>query len=175
MIHAIRRGEVLWVCYGSMSTILHDIFEATRQPHTLHAMMVHLPIAIGMLGPFLLLWLIMSRAKSEAVRWLIVCIYAIGVVTSVLAMQSGHAAAQQAGVSGRVAMAVHEHEEMGEKVWAFMAGCAVLTALSTIAWKPVRWSAIVLAVFLSVFTLGWIAITGHLGGVLVYEHGVGLP
>lgn len=158
-----------------MNHIFLDMLEATRQPSTLHAMMVHLPIALGMLGPFLLLWLMMTRGKSESVRWLIVTLYAVGVVTAVLAMQSGMAAAHQAGVTGRVAVAVHEHEEMGEKVWALMAGCGILTALSCIAWRPVRWGSLILGLLLSAFTLVWIALTGHLGGMLVYEHGVGVP
>ncbi|NJL31255.1 MAG: hypothetical protein HC898_06275, partial [Phycisphaerales bacterium] len=154
-----------------MSELITEILEATRYPQTLHAMMVHLPIAIGILGPLLTLWLIMSKGKSESVRWLVVTVYALGVVSAVLAMQSGHAAAEQAGVTGQVAMAVHEHEEMGEKAWAFFAACATLIALSSIPWRPMRWGGMILGLLLSLFTFAWIAVAGHLGGMLVYEHG----
>lgn len=159
------------------------IFELLDNPQMVHAAVVHLPIALAVLGVPLVLVASLVSTKGDGTRWIGVLVYlALAAIAygAVLTGQQAEAHAQ-AGVSEAASERVHEHEEMAEKAWGFGVATALLLALSTIAnphgagrGKPLRKIFMVLAVAASLATAGWVGVTAHYGGTLVYEFGVGV-
>jgi uncharacterized membrane protein len=161
--------------------LFRSILESLSVPQTRHAAMVHLPIALSMLGPVMLLVLLIKGKSAGSFRTLAVMFFVLAMVTSFMAERSGHAAADDSTVDRDVTLSeaasdtLVEHRDMAERVAWLFAGTAVLTLLSAMPMKSVRIVTTLLALGLSIFTLGWVAGTAHLGGELVYEHGVGIP
>lgn len=161
--------------------LLNAILESMSIPQTRHAAMVHLPIAMSMIGPVVLLSLLVKGKSAGAFRWLAVVFFVVATVSSVMAERSGHAAADAStldvdlALSDAAADTLDEHREMAERVVWLFAATAVLTLVSMVPMKLLRVATTLLALGLSIFTLGWVAATAHYGGELVYEHGVGVP
>ena len=83
-------------------------------------------------------------------------------------------------VDGDVAPAIgtmaYEHGEMAERVWTWGLVGAVIAAVGLQQKKkPLAVGAVWLGLVFGVFAAGWAAVAAHKGGVLVYEHGVGIP
>ncbi len=163
-----------------MPNLITQILQDTSRPNEWHAMVVHFPVVISVLGVGLALLLLVTLGRSHWVRWLTVALYAVGVVAALTAMDAGHDAAEHihamhVKLSPQAAAMLRQHAEMGKKVWIFMALTTVLAALTAIPKKPVRITLVVLALVASLSTAGWVAVTGHYGGTLVYQYGVGAP
>src|SRR5688500_852141 len=62
---------------------------------------------------------------------------------------------------------------MAHKLWIFAAATAVLLAMSAIPRRWARQAFATLAVVASVTTGTWVILTGHSGGVAVYQYGLG--
>jgi uncharacterized membrane protein len=161
--------------------LFHSILEAMSNPQMRHAAMVHLPIAMSMIGPVVLFALLVKGKSAGAFRWLAVVFFVVATVSSVMAERSGHAAADAStlevdiALSDAAADALIEHREMAERVAWLFAGTTLLTFVSMIPWRLLRVSTTLLALGLSLYTFVWVAGTAHHGGELVYEHGVGVP
>lgn len=158
-----------------------DIF---NEPSRLHAMIVHFPVVLAMLGVPLIVALMVTRGRSSMLRWLIVTLYVVGSFTGFMAMQSGEGAVDQlsrvtdagGALTDEAMLELEKHEEMGGKLWWMMLLPAAVTALTAIKRTPGELAAaLVLALAVSVWTAGWAGLTGHHGGALVYDHGVGVP
>jgi uncharacterized membrane protein len=168
-------------CYANGMELFHSILESLSIPQTRHAAMVHLPIAMSMIGPVVLLALLVKGKNAGSFRWLAVLFFVVATVASLMAERSGHAAADDSTVDRDVTLSepasdtLSEHREMAERVVWLFAGTTALTMLSALPMKSARVGSTLLALGLSIFTLGWVAGTAHLGGELVYEHGVGVP
>ena len=161
--------------------LYHAIMEAMSSPQTRHAAMVHLPIAMSMIGPVVLLSLLVKGKSAGAFRWLAVVFFVVATVSAVMAERSGHAAADASTLdvgielSEAAADTLSEHREMAERVVWLFAATAVLTLVSMVPMKFMRVATTLLALGLSIYTFAWVAATAHYGGELVYEHGVGVP
>lgn len=164
--------------------LFNSIRESMNDPQRWHAVTVHLPIVMGLLGlPLLVaLWvLIVARARqaAPALRWVTVAFYVLATISSIIAERSGHDAVDSSLadviITDDAALALDAHREMAERVWLFFAGTALLTAATALGKRPVQIGIATLAVGASVATMGWISVTAHYGGELVYVHGVGVP
>jgi uncharacterized membrane protein len=153
---------------------------AMNDPHQAHAMLVHLPIALSMVLPLLLIVLAFMgpRRGSGYLRLAIVFLYVMGAAAAWSAEEQGEASAHHLETMSMTPAALDEleiHEELGEKVPLIFAGAAVVTALSAIPVKMVRLIVMIVAVLGSLGATAWVSVTAHHGGQLVYVHGVGVP
>jgi len=157
---------------------MNELLQTWNDPHARHAALVHLPIAIGLLGVPLLVALAGTRFKSNALRLAAVAAFAVAALGAWMAAEAGEAAAEVAeagGLSQLEHAALEKHEELGElgATWPVVVGVLVLVTFVNV--KAVRLSAGALAVVASVVFATWVGLTAHAGGRLVYTHGVGVP
>jgi hypothetical protein len=152
------------------------IFEAMADPQTRHAALGHLPIALSVVVLLLALASAIWCGRNATLRWTTVVACALLVLTALITVQSGEDAdAQLTGLlPADVTQLIHDHEERAEKVWIFGVVTGVLVALAVIRGRTalvMSW----LAVLGGAATVGWLALTAHDGGTLVYAYGVGTP
>ncbi len=147
-------------------------------PHARHALLVHLPIVFGVLGIVPCLVFAVSGFKSKIARVVCIAWFAAASAGAGLAAGAGEEAAEgveSAALTPVEKAAIHEHEELGEGGWMWPLIPAVLVAVTLVPKKQVRVGAGVLAAAASVGVAVWIAQAAHLGGRLVYVHGLGVP
>src|SRR5688572_25444432 len=110
-----------------------------NNPPLWHAINVHLPLALGLLGVPLACAVAIIRARRPALRWGAVMFYVALVLAAWLATMTGEKALEAlpnvlpAGASEQV----NHHEWMARQLWIFAAATALLLALSAI---PRRWA-----------------------------------
>jgi len=159
--------------------LVQSMFEALRHPQQKHAMVVHFPIAISVLGLLGLVALAVKAGRPGALRWGCVGVYLLGAVLAYVAEESGEAAMDRLDtvVMSEAALEhLEAHEEMGGWVWIILLTTAALIALTAVhTKKTLRLSVLTLAVLSGVIAAGYIAVTAHHGGTMVYQHGVGIP
>lgn len=139
----------------------------------LHPSIVHLPLALTFLLPFLVLvfaWAIKSGKMSKEMWLVIVGMQILVTATGYLSLETGETDEQKVSaiVSKKI---VHEHEEAAE---IFVGTTVISLASGIVAWflqpafqDKARFAVIFLSL-LPVF-FGWQA--GKLGGEIVYRHG----
>lgn len=159
---------------GQIFTVMQEEF---RDPARVHAMMVHFPIAVSILGLVLLFFLTVAGGRSPGMRWACVIVYLIGAGIAIAAKMSGDNAAEQLTPNRNAAadVVLNDHYEAGEKVWIPLAITTLFVALTAINITGVRVLTLVAAILAALFSLAWVSYTGYLGGQLVYAHGVGVP
>jgi uncharacterized membrane protein len=140
----------------------------------LHPVLVHLPIALAVLMPLVMIGVIAAWWRAALPRrtwWVAVALQALLALSAVAALRSGEAD------EGRVERVVPEaaiemHEQAAE---IFLVGAALVLAI-TIAAGAVRGPRIARALA-ALATVGSLAVlwlgyrTGEAGGRLVYQHG----
>lgn len=144
-------------------------------PDPLHPVIVHFPIAFGMLLPFVLIW---SHVKAhlsyeQRLAWRPPLILAVLVaICSTVAVETGED--QEEIVEAVVAESALElHEEAGELFQRGSILVALVLGLGVAPRVPERVSFALrsLALVLSLAVLVPLVQAGHYGGLLVYEHG----
>lgn len=166
-----------------MLETMQSMLDTFRQPQTLHAALVHLPIAVSIVGLLLVLMLMLGGGKSHGMRWAVFVLYLVGATTAFFAHTSGEAAehaltlqmADGVVMTPTAKTTLETHEFMGEFVWMPLAVVSLASLLSVFKSSGVRVTMLVIAVIGSLFSAGWVAATAHYGGQLVYVHGVGVP
>lgn len=160
--------------------VIYAMFESLGDPQRKHAVMVHLPIAISVLGLLGLLALAVTSGRSSVLRRCCVAVYLLGAGLAWAAEEAGEEAMDQLDTAVMTPAALEHletHEEMGEWVWAWFAATGVIAILTVIEsenrwWRP----AIVLtSVLAGTGAAGYTGIVSHHGGTMVYKHGVGVP
>lgn len=159
---------------------MSEFIAVLYNPAMMHAAAVHLPIALAILGAPLLVLAVVLGDRTRAVRLMTVGCYLLLAVSAIATVQTGlqanHALPMEAElIPQEVRDRVHTHEEAAEKVWLFGAGTAVLAAVGLSGIRWLRTTANVLGIAAALATAGWVAYTGHQGGMLVYAHGLGTP
>lgn len=157
---------------------MQSLVEALRDPHARHAMLVHLPIVLGVTGVVPLAILAMGRFRCDRLRWTVVAWFALLSLSSLVAASSGSAAARNLERSipplspgDQRALAMHEHR--GERAWIWPLIPALLVAWTARpAARPVAGRAAAVA---AVGVACWFGLIGHVGGRLVYARGLGVP
>ncbi len=158
---------------------LSSMFEAFGNPQQRHAIMVHLPIALSLLGFVALVLLALTRGRSRSLGLGCVALYALGTGSGWMAQRSGEAAMDRLNPITMAEPAVErldQHEEMGERVWLLFLVTTACVALLGIIEKPqLRVVVMTGALLTGLVAMGYVAVTAHHGGALVYQHGVGVP
>lgn len=163
-----------------MNTIptFEALSNSLSDPHKLHALTVHFPIAIAVIGLPLVFLLIINRGKNGWLRWAVVGLYVLALAVSVVAKESGEDAEDRIDLFVVSEVAVEQlgiHHELGEAVPLVLLPVPILLALTAIRKSKVRWAFLVLSLLASIGASGFIGITAYHGGALVYEHGMGVP
>lgn len=161
--------------------MLDAILDSLADPHARHAVLVHWPIVLMPVGLALLLWFAGTGFKRRGVGVAAVLALLGAMVGAGLAAGAGEEAYERVehatpALNTVEKAALERHESLGEGAWLWPAGCAVLAAGGLIP-KPRRLG-VALGLLAIVATLGVsarFAWTAHTGGVLVYEHGLGVP
>lgn len=142
-----------------------------------HAIVAHLPIALSALGVLIVVVSLLIKTSRDMLRWVAVASYCLLAATAYAAVRTGEDARTE--VSGSLPIAIWEtvehHQWMAEYVWMFGMGTAALMGISIIATSGLRHATGLLGLALSIATAVWVGLTGHDGGTLVYEHGIGIP
>lgn len=151
-------------------------FELFENAAMAHAASVHLPIALALVGiPLLVLSLVCP--KSHTIRWIAIVAYTMLILSALIAVSAGEAV--EGNVPGSAAQAVFDdfdqHEWLARKVWITGAVVLGLLLLSAIPHVVLQRMAATLALLAGLACAGWIMLTAHHGGRLVYVHGVGVP
>jgi len=160
--------------------IIQDLAASLRDPHARHAMMVHLPIVLALLGVPLTLAVVLLRRRAATLTIITLLGFLLASCGAALAANSGEDAEhnlKEASLTQAERSAVHDHEELGENGWIWPLIPAVLLGLSLASIKrpAVRTTMTVGAFIASLGVGGWVVLTAHAGGALVYTHGLGVP
>jgi len=141
-------------------------------PDPLHPAIVHLPVALALLSPFVALLgaLVVAREWLPARAWLgVVLVQALLAGSAWVAEETGHD--QEERVEKVVAKEeIHEHEEAGERLVVLSAIALVVSATGLLSGSKGRYGRAASVVMGAVLLVA-AAATGHSGGALVYEHG----
>lgn len=153
---------------------LEELMPSTQEAHAIAA---HLPVALSTLGVVAVLVAILVKTQRDSLRWAVVGLYVLLATSAWFSVQTGEDA--RAEVSGAISPAIwdiiNKHEQLAERVWMFAVGTAVVMASSIAAKGGLRTIMSLVTLAASVATAGWVTATGHQGGTLVYEHGIGIP
>jgi uncharacterized membrane protein len=157
--------------------MLNEFMQTLQDPHARHAMIVHIPIALGALGVLPLLGLAATKFASRPLALLCVAWFLAASAGAALAANAGEAAEKRVEkvAVGAAKSALHDHEELGENGWLWPLIPAALAAMTRVPRKKVAVTAGVLAIVGALGVAGWTAYTGHTGGRLVYTYGLGVP
>lgn len=152
---------------------LSQFLEAWGEPAVRHAMIVHFPIVLSVIGlPLAVLAALVSRHRPP-VLWTALGVYGLLVVTALMGRWSGEHAEEAISLGEEAEAVLELHESLGDRVWILaLAACALLAA-SLLEHRVVRPVTAWLAVAAGLVAAGWIANTAHHGGRLVYAYGAG--
>jgi hypothetical protein len=151
------------------------MFDLWNHPQLWHAINVHFPVVLAVLGVPLVCVLAIVGANNRWLRWSAAAFYVVVALSAAVAMKTGEGARDQLPPTlPRAAWdQVEFHEELAEKVWMLAAGTALVLLLTNLPQPAVRRTFATLAVVASVVTVGWVGVTAHSGGVAVYDHSLG--
>lgn len=154
-----------------------ELFETFTNPSMLHAAIVHLPIALAIVGIPLVYVCAALNGDKNTLRWVAVGCYATLTICAIGAEWSGDGARGKVPpeLPATVWNDIDRHESMGEAVWIFGAITTALLLLSVARIQTLRSASIALAMVASLGAGIWVVLTGHYGGMLIYSHGLGTP
>lgn len=137
----------------------------------LHPVVVHFPIVLGMILPFvgLLFWWCIKKEYVQQKVWILVTALALVYGASALvAVELGEKDEDKVEkvVSEKV---IEQHEEAGEKI-PWIAGALFLVSLAGLLRRNSHSVRLTLGI-LALFAIIPLADTGHTGGKLVYHYG----
>jgi uncharacterized membrane protein len=153
---------------------LRAAIDGLNNPSIRHAALVHFPIVLASLCTMLALATAILH-KNITLRVVAIVAGGLFIGACFIAVNSGEDAehALKGIRAADVDQTLHDHEEMAKVLWMFAAAMAGLLFISAIPKPVVRHTAAWLAVFAGALAIGWVTITAHLGGTLVYTHGIG--
>jgi uncharacterized membrane protein len=161
--------------YAVVMFSISSILEAMRDPAMRHSAFVHIPLAMAWLGIALAVVAALLH-KHASYRVIAIGFHSLMVAACFITVNSGEAAhdAISRALSNAQYELVEQHEELAEKLWLFAGSVVALLIISAYPKRLVRHSGAWLAVAASIANALWAAEVGHLGGTLVYVHGVGV-
>lgn len=159
-----------------MNEIISIIQDTLADPSMKHASMTHLPIALVLIGPVLLLAAGVLPGRRRMMSLLSAILYIVLAISALFTLWSGEDAYDRiGGVSEALAHQAHDHGEMAERIWTFGLALAAIAACGLLKKKQAALAAVWTGFAGGLFLITWTIIAAHKGGVLVYDHGVGTP
>ena len=151
-------------------------FEFLNDPHLLHAVTAHFPVALGILGVPLTIICGIGR-KNATLRWVTCISFLLLAGISYGTLTTGQQALTAAPyrLSPEVQALAERHKMLAEYVWIPAVVTAVLVFLCGARSEGLRGALAVLAFFASVVVAIWMGTVACYGTVLVYKHAVGTP
>jgi len=155
--------------------LLNSLASSLESGAKLHAIAVHTPVALSILGVPLVLVTAFVQREKNTLRTISLIAYLLLVGTAFGAVRTGDMARSEVPslASAEVWDLLEQHEQMGEAVWIFGAVTAACLLLSYVPVPGFRNVLMALAALAAMATASWVGVTGHYGGDLVYTHGVG--
>ena len=154
-----------------------DFAQYIPNTQEMHAITSHLPVAMSIVGVVAVLAAILIKTQRDVLRWSAAACYGLLAVTAYIAEETGENA--RTALSGSLPKSiweiVEEHQDMADKVLYLGLATAVLMIISIVSKGALRRGASALTIGASLGTAVWVGLTGHHGGTLVYEHGIGIP
>jgi uncharacterized membrane protein len=156
--------------------MLKDFLDAWSDPAMRHAMIVHFPVVLSIVGIPVAVAAALMKDRAACMRWTAVLCFGVLAVSGLMASLSGERAEGAIpGLLGEEARAIlHRHGSMGSRIWPIAALICGLTAAGFLRMGRVRPITAWLAVAAALFAAGWVGTTASLGGRLVYEYGAGI-
>ncbi len=147
------------------------------RPQILHAASVHFPIVFALVGIPLVYLAAVSANEKNTLLWLSIVCYGLFTITALIAAQMGERAMALVppDINSEVSKVLHRHEEMAEKAWIAGLGLTLVLLLTLVRKRLFRSILMVIAMMGSLVLGIWLVVVAHLGGTLVYVHGVGTP
>jgi hypothetical protein len=161
--------------------MFNDLRQSMNDPAMWHAMVVHFPIVLGSLAFLPIFVALVLRLKHKAPLWVGLVMLLMLSVASFVAIEAGEDADHHitaVDVSPAEEAAIKKHEELAENGWMWPlipAACLVVALVPMPKFKAARVVGVSLALVGSFGVAGWIALTAHAGGQIVYIYGVGTP
>lgn len=157
-----------------------DFLDLLGDPHARHAMLIHWPIVLGLLGVVPAAVLVVTLGRSTRARIVALVWFALASAGAGLAANAGgeaeHGIEQSTPLLTEAEQAaIHEHEDLGEGGWKWPLIPAGLIALTFIPRKRVQVIAACAGLAGALGVAGWITLTADAGGRLVYVYGLGVP
>lgn len=160
-------------------SLFGEILEAANDPRMRHAAIVHLPVALSVLGVPVVLAFALTRARDRSLRRVVCGLYLTLLVAALVATRSGADARAELGdVVTTARLVIERHEWMAGKVWIL----ALMTASAAACTSPraARVPKVAAAARLTctagaLACAAWVGLVGHLGGTAVYSYGAGTP
>jgi hypothetical protein len=151
-------------------------FDMFGNPAMLHALVAHLPLALGIVGIPLVFVCAGMKMNNATLRWTSFALYALLALLSYAAVLTGQAVQTgvSLGLSPEVGKLVETHQWMAEQTWMFAAVTAALILICTLKVEWFRVAVATLVVLASFATGVWLVLTGNYGLTLVYKHNVGI-
>ncbi len=153
---------------------MREFLDAWGDPQMRHAMVVHFPIVLSLVGlPFALLAaLCHSKDRARPIRWVTLIAYLMLAVSLYVAQESGDEAEHAVGsLSETGHEELEEHEEHGLNLWWWPAAICVVAGVGFVHRPSVRITSAWLVVVAGALVAQRVAHTAVHGGRLVYEHG----
>ncbi len=154
-----------------------NVFDGLDNPHIIHALAVHIPVAMAMLGVLLALMCAVTQMKNLPLRRLAIGWYAFMAVVSFATVLTGERTLDK--IPGTVAVdvrkAINMHEMLAENVWILAAITTLVAIFCGAKRDNVRSTFTVLLVLASLVTAAWIGVAAWYGTSLVYRDGIGVP
>lgn len=144
-------------------------------PNPLHPAIVHFPIVLILIGS--LLAVAAAVVRRWHLPWLTAAFLIGGAVGAAFATLTGKQQAEMVGIiPDRLEALLEEHEEWGEQTrnLAIVAALLAVASASLARFPKVARGTGVVTALVAVAAAYSVAETGHLGGQLVYKHGIGI-
>jgi len=159
--------------------MLSEMMQTLQDPHARHAVLVHFPIVLSLVGFLLTAVLAATRFKNQTLRWVAVACFLAGSVGAGLAAGAGEESEEQIEdtqtLTAAEEAAISRHESLGEGGWMWPLGAGALVALTAVRKRKLQIGVGIAAVAAGAAVAGWVGWTGHTGGAIVYQHGLGVP
>ena len=156
-------------------TWLTELNELLNNPNMRHAAIVHLPIALAVIGLVFAMINAILRGRNTTLHWTTFFLFIALLVMGWIGKSSG--ADAEAALPGSLSAAAREliedHEELGEWIWIAAAINAGLLVIAAVEKPAVKLISAVGGLIGGLVTMGIVANTAHFGGSAVYLHGAG--
>lgn len=164
--------------------MIESLLATWDDPHSRHAMLVHFPIVLGAIGIIPAAALVICTASkgfaSRIASWVCIVWFAAACVSLGMASGAGEEAYERVEesiprLSEAEDDALERHESLGEGAWLWALPPLLAAGGTLVPRRKIQIPCGAATLVAAIVLAGFVAIAGHTGGLLVYEHGLGVP